>query len=64
MKANKLDHLCIAVKDLDAARKIWEPILGKTEPDDAYVDEPEKNRVVRYWLCGVGFKLMESTPVK
>jgi len=27
MKANKLDHLCIAVKDLDAARKIW-PGIG------------------------------------
>jgi len=61
MKANKLDHLCIAVKDLDAARKIWEPILGKSEPDDAYIDEPEKIRVARYWLGGVGFELMEST---
>jgi len=61
MKANKLDHICIAVKDLDAARKIWEPILGKTEPDDAYIDEPEKIRVARYWLDGVGFELMEST---
>jgi len=61
VKANKLDHLCIAVKDLDAARKIWEPILGKSEPDDAYIDEPEKIRVARYWLGGVGFELMEST---
>lgn len=61
MKTNKLDHLCIAVKNLDAARKIWEPILGKSEPDDAYVDESEKIRVARYWLNGVGFELMEST---
>ncbi len=61
MKANKLDHICIAVKDLDVARRIWEPILGKSEPDDAYVDEPEKIRVARYWLGGVGFELMEST---
>jgi len=61
MKINKLDHLCIAVKDLDAARKVWEPVLGKSEPDDAYVDEPEKIRVARYWLGGVGFELMEST---
>jgi len=61
MKTNKLDHLCIAVKDLDQARKIWEPILGKSEPDDAYVDEPEKIRVARYWLGEVGFELMEST---
>ncbi|SEM57221.1 methylmalonyl-CoA epimerase [Syntrophus gentianae] len=60
MKIKKMDHFCIAVKDLDAARKVWEPILGK-EPDDTYVDEPEKIRVARYWLGGVGFELMEST---
>jgi methylmalonyl-CoA/ethylmalonyl-CoA epimerase len=60
MKVNKLDHICIAVKNLEAARKVWEPILGKHEPDDAYVDEPEKIRVARYWLAGVGFELMES----
>ena len=61
MKVNKLDHLCVAVKNLDEARKIWEPILGKSEPDDAYVDESEKIRVARYWLGEVGFELMEST---
>jgi methylmalonyl-CoA/ethylmalonyl-CoA epimerase len=61
MKVNKIDHICIAVKDLDAARKVWEPILGKPEPDDPYVDEPEKIRVARYWLGEVGFELMEST---
>jgi methylmalonyl-CoA/ethylmalonyl-CoA epimerase len=61
MKVNKIDHLCIAVKNLDEARKVWEPILGKSEPDDAYIDEPEKIKVARYWLGGVGFELMEST---
>ena len=61
MKINKIDHICIAVKDLDAARKLWEPILGKPQPDDPYVDEPEKIRVARYWLGEVGFELMEST---
>ena len=60
MKVNKLDHICIAVRDLEAAKKIWEPILGKDKPDDAYVDEPEKIRVARYWVGGVGFELMES----
>ncbi len=60
MKVNKLDHICIAVRNLADARKIWEPILGKERPDDAYVDEPEKIRVARYWLGGVGFELMES----
>lgn len=61
MKVNKLDHICIAVKNLDEARRIWEPFLGKTKPDDAYVDEPEKIRVARYWVGEVGFELMEST---
>ncbi len=61
MKVNKIDHICIAVKDLNAARKIWEPILGKSEPDDSYVHEPDKIRVARYWLGEVGFELMEST---
>jgi methylmalonyl-CoA/ethylmalonyl-CoA epimerase len=60
MKANKIDHICIAVRNLEAARKVWEPILGKDKPDDAYVDEPEKIKVARYWLGGVGFELMES----
>ena len=61
MKANKIDHICIAVKNLDEAKKTWEPILGKTKPDDFYVDELEKIKVVRYWLGEVGFELMEST---
>ncbi len=49
------------MRDLEAAKKIWQPILGKSEPDDAYDDEPEKIRVARYWIGGVGFELMEST---
>lgn len=61
MKVNKVDHICIAVKNLEEARKVWEPVLGKLKPDDAYVDEAEKIRVARYWLGEVGFELMEST---
>jgi len=61
MKVNKIDHICIAVKNLNEARKTWEPILGKTKPDDPYVDEPSKINVARYWLGDVGFELMEST---
>ncbi|MHC4078340.1 MAG: VOC family protein [Planctomycetota bacterium] len=61
MKVNKIDHICIAVKDLEQAKKVWEPVLGKSEPDDAYIDEPEKIKVARYWVGGVGFELMEST---
>jgi len=61
VKVNKVDHICIAVRNLEQARKVWEPILGKTEPDDAYIDEPEKIKVARYYLGEVGFELMEST---
>jgi methylmalonyl-CoA/ethylmalonyl-CoA epimerase len=61
MKVNKIDHICIAVKNLDQARKIWEPMLGKSKPDDEYIDEPEKIKVARYWVGEVGFELMEST---
>jgi len=61
LKLNKVDHICIAVKDLEQAKKVWGPILGKTEPDDAYIDEPEKIKVARYMVGEVGFELMEST---
>ncbi|GAB6909082.1 Methylmalonyl-CoA/ethylmalonyl-CoA epimerase MceE [Desulfosarcina cetonica] len=61
MKVNKVDHICIAVKNLEEARKVWEPVLGKSAPDDSYIDEPEKIRVARYWVGEVGFELMEST---
>lgn len=60
MKANKIDHISIAVRNLEAARRIWEPVLGRSAPDDTYVDEAERIRVARYWLGGVGFELMES----
>ena len=61
MKINKMDHICIAVKDLEAAKKVWEPLLGKSGPDEVYVDEPEKIRVARYLVGEIGFELMEST---
>jgi methylmalonyl-CoA/ethylmalonyl-CoA epimerase len=61
MKVNKIDHISVAVKDLEEAKKVWEPVLGKSRPDDEYVDETEKIRVARYWIGEVGFELMEST---
>ncbi len=60
-KINRVDHICIAVKDLEEAKRTWGPLLGKSEPDEAYVDESEKIRVARYYLGEVGFELMEST---
>jgi methylmalonyl-CoA/ethylmalonyl-CoA epimerase len=61
MKVNKVDHICIAVRNLEQARKVWEPIMGKTKMDDEYIDESEKIKVARYWLGELGFELMEST---
>ena len=61
MKVKKIDHICIAVKNLEDAKKIWQPLLGKSKPDDEYIDEPEKINVARYYLGKVGFELMEST---
>lgn len=61
MKINRIDHLCIAVKDLEAARKAWEPLLGREGPDETYEDPNEKIRVARYYLGNVGLELMAST---
>lgn len=61
MRVNKIDHICIAVRNVEEARKVWEPVLGKSKPDDTYVDEREKIKVARYWIGEVGFELMEST---
>ncbi len=60
-KINRIDHICIAVKDLEQAQQTWAPLLGKSEPDETYVDEPEQIKVARYYLGEVGFELMEST---
>jgi len=61
MKVNKIDHICIAVRNVEEARKVLEPVLGKSKPDDTYIDEREKIKVARYWIGEVGFELMEST---
>ncbi len=63
MKPNKVDHICIAVKSIVEARKVWEPVFGKSRPDDEYIDESEKIKVARYWVGEVGFELMESTTI-
>ena len=50
MNINKIDHISIAVKDLEAAKLIWQPVLGKTEPDESYEDNTEQIRVARYYV--------------
>lgn len=61
MKINRIDHICVAVKDLEAAKKQWEPVLGKTAPDETYVDEIAKVSVARYMIGQTGIELMEDT---
>ncbi len=61
MKTDRIDHICIAVRSIEQAKTVWEPLFGKTEPDVEYVDPLEKIKVARYYLGDVGFELMEST---
>ena len=60
MKVEKIDHICIAVKDLSKAQKIFEDIFD-LEADIAYVVEKEKIKGVRYYIGDVAFELLEST---
>lgn len=60
MKAEKIDHICIAVKDLDQARRIYEETLG-LELALEYVAESENIRVARYYIGEVALELMAST---
>ena len=61
MKVERIDHISIAVRNLEEARQAWEPVLGKSEPDLSYIDEGEQIKVYRYSIGEVGLELMEST---
>lgn len=60
MKAQKIDHICIAVRNLEQAMKTYEDVLG-LELDTLYVNYNEKIKVARYYLGDVALELMEST---
>lgn len=57
----KIDHICVAVKDLEQAKTVWGPFLGKTAPDLEYRDDPEAIDVARYYVGEVGYEIMAST---
>lgn len=61
MHINRIDHICIAVRDLAAAQERWEKVLGKAGPDETYQDDIAKVRVARYMVGEVGLELMEDT---
>jgi methylmalonyl-CoA/ethylmalonyl-CoA epimerase len=60
MKLKAIDHLCIAVKDLNKARRIYEGDLGM-KLDTLYVAESEKIRVARYYVGDVALELIAAT---
>jgi methylmalonyl-CoA/ethylmalonyl-CoA epimerase len=60
LKAKEIDHICIAVKDLAQARKIYEETFGLPLALE-YTAEQEKIKVARYYLGSVALELMEST---
>ncbi len=60
LKLEKVDHICIAVKDLQEAEHYFSHVFG-LEPDDRYREEKEKIEVIRYYIGEVGFELMAAT---
>jgi len=58
---DKIDHICIAVRDLQEAIQRWGILLGKSEPDLQYIFDEESIEVARYYVGEVGFELMRST---
>lgn len=61
MGINRIDHISIAVNNLEQAKPVWQKVLGKNAPDEEYTDDVECIRVARYMVGEVGFELMEST---
>ncbi len=60
MKLEKIDHICIAVKNLEEAERYFSHVF-ELEPDDRYKEENEKIEVVRYYIGEVGLELVAST---
>ena len=60
MKIEKIDHISIAVRNLNKACKVYEDILG-LELDSTYVSEEEKIKVARYRVGDAWLELMEPT---
>jgi methylmalonyl-CoA/ethylmalonyl-CoA epimerase len=60
MKLKAIDHLCFAVRDLDAARKKYEQDLG-LELDGLYVSRSEKISAARYYVGEVALELIAPT---
>lgn len=60
MKLEKIDHICVAVRDVKKAEQEWNRTFG-IQPVYYYVDENEKVNVAQYKIGEVAFELIEST---
>ena len=60
MKPEKIDHICIAVKDVKKAEEFYSATFDM-EPTLRYVFEPEGINVVRYQIGDVSFEVLEGT---
>jgi methylmalonyl-CoA/ethylmalonyl-CoA epimerase len=59
LKAHYVDHISIAVKDLNAAENDFKRAFG-WEPDGRYTDEGERIRVVYFTVGPTAVELMED----
>ncbi len=60
MGVTRVDHIGIAVRDLEQAMAAWQPVLEKEAPDERYEDRVEGIRVARYYVGEVGIELIQS----
>ncbi|HTY25018.1 MAG TPA: VOC family protein [Desulfomonilaceae bacterium] len=60
IELEKIDHICIAVKDRAQAEARFKDVFG-LEPDERYVDQNEKIDVARYYIGDVGLELVAPT---
>lgn len=60
MKLEKIDHICIAVRDRTKAEARFKEVFD-LEPDERYVDESEKIDVARYYLGDDALELVAPT---
>lgn len=60
MNLERIDHICIAVKDVKQAEEAYSKIFD-LQPIDRYIDDGEKINVVRFKIGEVAFEVMEST---
>jgi len=60
MNLERIDHICIAVKDVKKAEETYAKAFD-LQPILRYVEEKEKINVVRFMIGEVAFEVLEAT---